>query len=850
MKNYNLYIVLFLLFQTTLYSQENYKIYFQEDEVMFEKGRLISNSLIVKNITADTTTVDLHVLNPEFWKLIGSSKKRFSLLPNDSILVPLRYFPMKAKSGTDYLLQVYAYSNKSSFSTEARFFAKIKKSRIKNISLDGAKVIYLKNNEDIGAYTINVGNKSNQKENLYSVTNYYKLASTDTIGKYSNYNLSELQDTVISGNVKILRTDEFRRRDEDNLYLIDSYAKRGTMSYSIFDENNRLIDMQNLQFISLPNTYINEVGGDTMPMIIDARWNSYLESYSSMNLNIRGNKLFENNHRFTYNWNSTFSTNNFSTSPYKYSSGYLAYYTPRWYAQAGNIGNSSFGVNIGGWGARGGYYITKNNHQLQFYYIQSPYLTGSVTRRQAGVDYVARILIFDEVKAGYFYRQDLYFNENFHGLNLGFKLPISSKHKTSLSMSVTQNTSTSKVGIFGVVGYNGLVLKDKLGVGLSVMYRDRYYADGNNSAFRVLTRFSYTLNSKSQLLLTNNFTTQTRYYPNSAPYEYSSLTSNLDFRNSYFSYGFTPGLFFKKYIHPENNYNQYGIRLRFNEYFPEKYLRYALTFQSGYNQSYIPESDTPYFFFQMFGLVRYKTLSFNAMYSLGNVNNYFYNKAFVIGVPQSLRLSLSNQYNFKNKHFLMNVNSYYKYEVHFKSHSLGIQPQLYYYTNSRWRFGVELMYNFRSRMDLVNIDYTDTGNSYNNNMDFTFGLNVRKQVDIPLPWLKEKYEDVVVEIFYDTNGNRIREKEEKILQNVVVQLDDYEAISDENGIANFKNIKTGNYKLKITALELTKGWYDESSSVVTIANNYLAIPFLKGKSIRGSIILEKEKYSNTTKEDF
>lgn len=852
LKNFTLYIIFFLLFQTSIYSQENYKIYFQQEEIDFEKGRIVSNSLVIKNISSDSTVVSIHVLAPEFWKIIGANKRSISVLPNDSVLVPLRYFPMKTKSGTDYLVQVYTSSNNNSSAStsEARFSAKIKSSRIKNVSLDGARVVYLKNNEDIGAYTINVDNRSNEIENISSVINYYKLSSADTISQYSNFNLSELQDTVISGNVKILTNDEFRRRDEDNLYLVDNYAKRGTMAYSIFDENNRLIDMQNLQFISLPNTYINEVGGDAMPMIIDARWNSYLDSYSSMNVSVRGNKLFENNHRFTYNWNTTFSTNSFSSSPYKYSSGYLAYYTPRWYAQAGNIGDSSFGVNIGGWGARGGYFITKNNHQLQFYYIQSPYMFGSVTRRQTGINYTAKISIFDEVKIGYFYRKDLYFNDNFHGANLGFKLPISSKHKTSLSMSATQNTTTHKVGLFGVFGYNGLIIKDRLGVGLSVMYRDRYYAEGNNSAFRALTRLSYSINKKAQILLTSNYTQQTRYYQNSAPYEYSSITSNLDFRNKYFSYGFTPGVFFKKYIQLENNYNQYGIRLRFNEYYPDKYMRYALTFQGGYNQSYVPEIDNPYFFFQMFGLVRYKTLSFNAMYSLGNVNNFSYNRYTTIGVPQSLRLSLSNQYNFKNKHYLLNINSYYKYEVHFKSHSLGIQPQLYYYTNSRWRFGVEMMYNYRSRMDISNIDYSNTDNSFNTDMDFTFGLNVRKQIDIPLPWLKNTYEDVVVEAFYDTNGNRVRDKEEKVISNAVVQLDDFEAITDERGVANFVNIKTGNYKLKVTPLELVKGWYEESSSVVTISDNYMAIPFLKGKSIRGSIILEKEKYSSTVKEDF
>lgn len=850
MKNYAIYTTLLIIFQTSLFSQDNFDIYFQQKQVEFEKGRIISNNLIVKNKSSNETTFKLHLLAPKKWKIIGSNFRFITILANDSTIIPLRYFPTSTKSSTNYILQVFISSKFNSFNKETRFLAKTKKKRIKNIKIESAQVIYLKNNQDIGSYSINVENRSGEEEMLYSSTNFHKLISTDTLNNNSNYSLNEFQDTIIRGNVKLKSFDGFKRRDEDDLYLTNIYAKRGGLSYSIFDENNKLIDKKNLQFISLPNTYINETGGNTMPMLIDARWNSYLDTYSSLNVNIRGNKLFENDHRLAYAWNTIFTSNNYSSTPYKYSSGHISYYTPRWYAQAGNIGNSSFGVNIGGWGARGGYFITKNNHQLQFYYIQSPHWSSSATRKQTGIEYSAKIKYLDEIKIGYFYRQDLYFNSNFHGANAGIKLPISNKHKTNISISFTQNTSSKKVGYFGILGYSGLVLNDNLGIGINIMYRDRYYAEANQSSLRIHSRFSYKLNDKSQFLLTSNYSSQIRYYYSLSPYKYNTYTSNLDYRNNYFKTNFTPGIFFKKYIHPENNFNQYGLRIRLNDYYPDKHIRYAITFQSGYNKSYSPIIDNPYFFFQMFGLVRYKKISINTMYSLGNINNIRYNEYTKIGIPQSFRISISNQYSFTNRHFLLNMNTYYKHEVHFKTHSLGIQPQFYYYTNSRWRFGIEMMYNFRSRADIATLDYIDIEDNYNNNMDFTFGINVRKQIDIPLPWMKEKFEDLVVESFYDINGNRKKDSDEKTIANLVIKLDDYEAISDENGKAYFKNIKTGNYKLKTIALELNKGWYNENNIETTVAGNYLAIPYLKGKSIKGNIILEKERYSNTKNEDY
>ena len=64
--------------------------------------------------------------------------------------------------------------------------------------------------------------------------------------------------------------------------------------------------------------------------------------------------------------------------------------------------------------------------------------------------------------------------------------------------------------------------------------------------------------------------------------------------------------------------------------------------------------------------------------------------------PQSLRLSIQNQYLFPNKQFVLESKLIYSYNNIFKNHSLGVFPQLFYFSDSGWRFGLSANYMFTS----------------------------------------------------------------------------------------------------------------------------------------------------------
>ncbi|MDB9956128.1 hypothetical protein OAD46_02640, partial [Flavobacteriaceae bacterium] len=238
---------------------------------------------------------------------------------------------------------------------------------------------------------------------------------------------------------------------------------------------------------------------------------------------------------------------------------------------------------------------------------------------------------------------------------------------------------------------------------------------------------------------------------------------------------------------------------------------------------------------------RYNLGTFSSISSQQNQNNF--------STPQSLRLSIQNQYLFPSRQFVLESNLIYSYNNIFKNHSLGIFPQLFYFSDSGWRFGLSANYmftssDFSSVYDTTNIGQNSNqlpvGPTVNSNLNLNFSL--RKEFGVPIPFTNKTAASAKFVSFLDINGNNIKDKDEVSIQNIVVKLNKHEVITNFEGEASIKNLQQGNYKLEILPLEELNGWFANTKDSIFINEdgiNY--IPFVRGIKVYGDISLDRQK---------
>ena len=117
-------------------------------------------------------------------------------------------------------------------------------------------------------------------------------------------------------------------------------------------------------------------------------------------------------------------------------------------------------------------------------------------------------------------------------------------------------------------------------------------------------------------------------------------------------------------------------------------------------------------------------------------------------------------------------------------------------------------------------------------------------------------------IFKDLNGNRIQDANEEGVENMLVNIraqsvltasEDSGQIKGENGedfISNIKgeikyeNIPAGIYRVKCVSLTPNGEWFDAGEQEYKVdSKQILYIPLTRGVRIKGSILIDRDKYS-------
>jgi hypothetical protein len=842
-----------------------------------KKGQIISNVLKVINHADIPLNFSVDAIFPGGWKRIGSKNKIHIAKPKDTVFVPIIILPTKLVNGnTEIIVNTFIIDEDGQQIGNNFFTLTTTKKVAWSIDIKNNTNFYFKNDENTKDFNFSINNNGNYNQDIFvSYTIPRKdLILTDTLLKpliepNKTFTLlpgeqKEIKHKIIAKSIN--ERNENRISINNFLPLTNTQRITRTLIVNTSEPKIRKTDLQRktkINFIKLPNEIeANSFGYPNLPLIVDLTAQNILDNRSFLSLNLQGFKQLNSEASLVYftqlNYSNSFFTNNvFKNAPW-----YVGYFDDKKSIEIGQVNGDLIGASSSGKGIKigyqfnekhsaGGFYVNSNGFfsfensiisyggWYKFKYNESIRLRASAGRSSNNFTERVNNSIILQPSVNFLNSHSISFISGFN--NLQFKVN-----------DISQSTNGYLIG----TNYSSTAFKKKLRSNINVRYNDKYFSNGSSERINISQRFNYQLSKDWIAIATNNYQKSNIFNRNTDTFLYTqeNFFSNVSFSKKTLKGSYQPGAFFEYRNFPNNSFILRGLNFRYSLYNFEKNLLTSIFTRAGYAKPKNIIDSEEYFSLEMSGLFRYQTWSLTGRYNLGtfssissqqNQNNF--------STPQSLRLSIQNQYLFPSKQFVLESNLIYSYNNIFKNHSLGIFPQLFYFSNSGWRFGLSANYMFTSSDFSSVYDTTDIGQNQNQasigptvNSNLNLNFSLRKEFGVPIPFTNKTAASAKFVSFLDINGNNIKDKDEVSIQNVVVKLNKHEVITNFDGEASIKNVQQGKYKLEILPLEELNGWFSNTKDSIFINEdgiNY--IPFVRGIKVYGDIIIDRQKIAVT-----
>ena len=842
-----------------------------------KKGQIISNVLKIINHADIPLNFSVDAIFPGGWKRIGSKNQIHTAKPKDTVFVPIIILPTKLVNGnTEIIVNTFIISEDGQQIGNNFFTLTTTKKVAWSIDIKNNTNFYFKNDENTKDFNFSINNNGNYNQDIFvSYTIPRKdLILTDTLLKpliepNKTFTLlpgeqKEIKHKIIASSLN--KRNENRISINNYLPLTNTQRIARTLIVNTSEPKIRKTDLQRktkINFIKLPNEIeANSFGYPNLPLIVDLTAQNILDNRSFLSLNLQGFKQLNPEASLVYftqlNYSNSFFTNNvFKNAPW-----YIGYFDDKKSIEIGQVNGDLIGASSSGKGIKlgyqfnekhsaGGFYVNSNGFfssensiisyggWYKFKYNENIRLRASAGRSSNNFTERVNNSIILQPSVNFLNSHSISFISGFN--NLQFKVN-----------DISQSTNGYLIG----TNYSSIAFKKKLRSNINVRYNDKYFSNGSSERINISQRFNYQLSKDWIAIATNNYQKSNIFNRNTDTFLYTqeNFFSNVSFSKKTLKGSYQPGVFFEYRNFPTNSFVLRGLNFRYSLYNFEKNLLSSIFTRAGYAKPKDIIDSEEYFSLEMSGLFRYQTWSLTGRYNLGtfssissqqNQNNF--------STPQSLRLSIQNQYLFPSKQFVLESNIIYSYNNIFKNHSLGIFPQLFYFSDSGWRFGLSANYMFTSSDFSSVYDTTDIGQNQNQasigptvNSNLNLNFSLRKEFGVPIPFTNKTAASAKFASFLDINGNNIKDKDEVSIQNVVVKLNKHEVITNFDGEASIKNVQQGKYKLEILPLEELNGWFSNTKDSIFINEdgiNY--IPFVRGIKVYGDIIIDRQKIAVT-----
>jgi len=832
--------------------------------------KIINHADIPLNFSVDA-------IFPGGWKRIGSKNQIHTAKPKDTVFVPIIILPTKLVNGnTEIIVNTFIISEDGQQIGNNFFTLTTTKKVAWSIDIKNNTNFYFKNDENTKDFNFSINNNGNYNQDIFvSYTIPRKdLILTDTLLKpliepNKTFTLlpgeqKEIKHKIIASSLN--KRNENRISINNYLPLTNTQRIARTLIVNTSEPKIRKTDLQRktkINFIKLPNEIeANSFGYPNLPLIVDLTAQNILDNRSFLSLNLQGFKQLNPEASLVYftqlNYSNSFFTNNvFKNAPW-----YVGYFDNKKSIEIGQVNGDLIGASSSGKGIKlgyqfnekhsaGGFYVNSNGFfssensiisyggWYKFKYNENIRLRASAGRSSNNFTERVNNSIILQPSVNFLNSHSISFISGFN--NLQFKVN-----------DISQSTNGYLIG----TNYSSIAFKKKLRSNINVRYNDKYFSNGSSERINISQRFNYQLSKDWIAIATNNYQKSNIFNRNTDTFLYTqeNFFSNVSFSKKTLKGSYQPGAFFEYRNFPNNSFILRGLNFRYSLYNFEKNLLSSIFTRAGYAKPKDIIDSEEYFSLEISGLFRYQTWSLTGRYNLGtfssissqqNQNNF--------STPQSLRLSIQNQYLFPSKQFVLESNLIYSYNNIFKNHSLGIFPQLFYFSDSGWRFGLSANYMFTSSDFSSVYDTTDIGQNQNQasigptvNSNLNLNFSLRKEFGVPIPFTNKTAASAKFVSFLDINGNNIKDKDEVSIQNVVVKLNKHEVITNFDGEASIKNVQQGKYKLEILPLEELNGWFSNTKDSIFINEdgiNY--IPFVRGIKVYGDIIIDRQKIAVT-----
>lgn len=842
-----------------------------------KKGQIVSNVLKIVNHDNTSLNFSIDAVFPVGWNRIDSKNKIHTAKPKDTVFIPIIILPTKLVNGnTEIIVNTFIIDGDGQQIGNNFFTLTTTKKVAWSIDVKNNTNFYFKNNENTKDFNFSINNSGNYNQDIFLRYTIPRkdLILTDTllnpITKLSKtFNLlpgenKEIKHKIIASSFN--KRNEKRISTNNFLPLTNTQRITRTLIINTSEPKIRKKDLQRktkINFIKLPNKIeANSYGYPNLPLILDLTAQNILDDRSFLSLNLQGFKQLNPQASLVYftqlNYSNSFFTNNvFKNAPW-----YVGYFDDKKSIEIGQVNGDMIGASSSGKGIKVGYQFNEKHSAGGFYVNSSGFFSSKNSIISYGGWYKFKYNenIRFRASAG---RSSNKFTERVNNsIILQPSVNFLNSHSISLISGfnnlqfkvndIYQSTNGYLIG----TNYSSITFKKKLRYNINIRYNDKYFSNGSSERINISQRLNYQLSKGWIAIATNNYQKSKIFNRNTNTflYDQENFFSNVSFSKKTIKGSYQPGVFYEYRNFPNNSFVLRGLSFRYSLYDFEKNLLTSLFTRAGYAKPKNVIDSEEYFSLEMSGLFRYQTWSLTGRYNLGtfssissqqNQNNF--------STPQSLRLSIQNQYLFPNKQFVLESNLIYSYNNIFKNHSLGVFPQLFYFSDSGWRFGLSANYmftssDFSSVYDTTNIGQNSNqmtvGPSVNSNLNINFSL--RKEFGIPIPFTKKTAANAKFVSFIDINGNNIKDKDEVSVQNIVIKLNKHEVITNFEGEASIKNVQQGKYKLEILPLEKLNGWFSNTKDSIYINEdgiNY--IPFVRGIKVYGDISIDRQKIAIT-----
>jgi hypothetical protein len=852
--------------------------FFINEMLELKKGEVISNVLTIINNTSEEQIFMLDILFPAGWMNL-TDNKAYKLQPEEKIFVPVILIPKQMmNSNTEIIINTFLVNQEDEQLSSAYFTMFTKKLVSWDAVIEEGARLYFRNGEtekDFKYSIMNTGNfsqdillsqKSNHSELILMDTNDHILkdrastiklqpghdttityrASTGSIDK-RNFKKVSLQNHNPNSNL------DYRK----HTVYINSSEPKG-LGNDIYKKGNKV------DIVKLPNSIkASPYGYPNLPLTVEANIQNILSDFTFMSVNLRGFKQLNNHASLAYFTQLNYSQAYWNDKLLKTVPWYIGYYGLNTTVELGQVSGNLIGVYNYGQGVKASHSYL-GHHKTSAFYVRDPSLFKSARTESFGVGHEFKLNEDFKISGKIGRGINNQTNTIIDVVSLNPSFNILKKHFFNISGAVSNRNVNAPGRVQTVQGYliganySTSYFDKKVKTSLAARYNGPNFSYGSLERTSGTHRTSIALKPDFSIYVNNNYQKMRSFNTtgNNVAFEQEMFYNNIVFSKATKHGTIQPGIFYNISDYLSNRVHSRGVSMRFSNFDFQKNILSSIYVKAGYNDPIDIPVKSDYFTFEMSGLVRYRVWNISLKYNYGALStNALVNMQREGVTPQSFRVSVQNQYQFKNPHYILETSVMYNYNNRFNGHNVGVYPNFYYFTNSGWRYGVEMNMAYSSSnysaiyesYNLNNSSRSQVGANTNSNVNLS--VSIRKEFGIPIPFAEKRHATNTISAFYDINGNHMKDKNEPIMENIIVRIDGNEVITNAKGEAEIANMPIGTYPISIIALDKMEGWFPDLEDSITIMNNGLInIPFVRGVKVYGDVILDRQKIAITDKD--